>query len=675
MSLIARPFEKLLVANRGEIAVRVMRTARAMGYRTVAVHSEADADALHVRLADEAVCIGPPAPLQSYLDIDAVLQAAGRTGADALHPGYGFLAENPELPLRCAEAGVVFVGPPAEAMRLMGDKAAAKRRMIEAGVPVIPGYQAGAQDDDTLAREAQRVGYPLLVKAAAGGGGRGMRVVRQPDQLLALLASARSEAHSAFGSGDLLLERLLERARHVELQIFADTRGEVVHLGERECSVQRRHQKIIEESPSPAVDADLRQRMGAAAVAAARAIGYVNAGTVEFMLGPDGEFYFLEMNTRLQVEHPVTEMVTSLDLVEWQLRVAAGEPLPLEQEQIVRRGHAIEVRLYAEDPYAGFLPQTGPVLCWRPAPLARVDSGIAQGQQVGVHYDPMLAKMIASGTTREEARRRLLLAVEDSVLLGLCSNRQFLASLLRDPAFIAGEVTTDTIDARFARDAAASPRSAPQGREDRHPPPRPEPTSRMWALAAVLRGCPVAADLWRSAGRTGWPVTLELEQQRRELHVTHQDGGRFVVEGAGDEAVQVELLRVDRTELCCELDGVRRRADFVQEGELLHLQLEGLDAMLREPAVVRQRGREGEQSGRVCAPIAGKLLALDVEPGETVELGQRVAVLEAMKMEHRVIAPSSGRVVRVLVEQGEQVAARQLLVELEADEGKSDDDS
>ena len=406
-------FSKILIANRGEIACRVMRTARDLGYRTVAVYSDADADALHVREADEAVRIGPPPVSESYLDARAIIEAAKRVGADAVHPGYGFLSENDGFASACQDAGLVFIGPTPDAIRAMGNKAAAKRLMIEAGVPCVPGYQGADQSDATLAAEAQRIGCPIMVKAAAGGGGRGMRLVTRLEDFADAVSTARSEAQNAFGSGELILEKAVVDARHVEVQVFGDAHGHVIHLGERDCSAQRRHQKVIEEAPSPAVSPALREKMGAAAVAAAKAISYRGAGTVEFLLGADGEFYFLEMNTRLQVEHPVTEEITGLDLVEWQLRVAAGEPLPLKQEDVRLDGHAIEVRLYAESPEKNFLPQSGTVFEWRPAEGkgVRVDHGIRSGQEISPFYDPMIAKVIAHGRTREEARRRLVRAL------------------------------------------------------------------------------------------------------------------------------------------------------------------------------------------------------------------------------------------------------------------------
>ena len=522
-------FSKVLVANRGEIAWRVMRTARAMGYRTVAVYSDADREAPHVAFADEAVRIGPPPVGESYLSIERVLEAARASGADAVHPGYGFLSENEAFATACEAAGLVFIGPPPAAIAAMGNKAAAKRRMIEAGVPCVPGYQGAAQDDATLETEALRIGLPVMVKAAAGGGGRGMRLVTRAEDLLEAIRTARTEAESAFGSGELILEKAVVDARHVEIQIFADSHGNVIHLGERDCSVQRRHQKVVEEAPSPAVDADLRRRMGAAAVAAAKAIGYRGAGTVEFLLGGDGAFYFLEMNTRLQVEHPVTEAITGQDLVAWQLRVAAGEPLPLTQEQVAFSGHAIEVRLYAEDAYAGFLPQTGRIDVWRPAGGAgvRIDHGMKDGLSISPFYDPMIAKVIAHGATREEARKRLVLALRETVVLGPITNRHFLVRLLDHPAFAAGEATTAFLD--------------------RHDFPGPAISDAHWQAAAVLLWR-AAADRWPAPLR-GWrnsnpeptPVRLAAGGSERLLLVTgsepvdpsirhHIDGDDIVVD-------------------------------------------------------------------------------------------------------------------------------------------------
>ena len=497
-------FSTLLIANRGEIACRIARSARTLGYRTVAVYSEADRGALHVESADVAVCIGAAAPSASYLNIPALIEAARRTGADAIHPGYGFLAENADFARACAAAGIRFVGPSPEAIDAMGNKRAARRRMAAVGVPCVPGYDEGSQDEAVLIAAAGRIGYPLMVKAAAGGGGRGLRRVLEAAALPAALAAARAEAQSAFGSGELILERAVVDARHVEVQVFGDAHGNIIHLGERDCSAQRRNQKVLEESPSPAVDAALRARMGETAVTAARAIGYVGAGTVEMLLAADGSYYFLEMNTRLQVEHPVTEFVTGLDLVDWQLRVAAGEPLPLEQDQVQMRGHAIEARLYAEDPDANYAPQTGPILCWRApaADLARTDTGIGEGRRVGADYDPMLAKIIAHGANRDEARRKLVRALEETVLLGLRSNRGQLIELLQDEVFRSGGVTTRWLDTRtvLPRDDAATARQAA-------------------ALAAVLSS--------RVAAASGWRAIHAVRDADGAWHV--QDGARLWV--------------------------------------------------------------------------------------------------------------------------------------------------
>ncbi len=442
---------KILIANRGEIACRIQRTAQALGYRTVALFSDADADALHVQMADQAVNIGAAPVHQSYLNIPAILDAARRSGADAIHPGYGFLSENPGFARACAEAGLTFIGPSADAIELMGSKRLSKIAMLDAGVPCIAGYQGAAQDDATLLREAERIGYPLMIKASAGGGGRGMRLVHSSDELPAQLRTARSEALNGFGSDELILEQALIEPRHVEVQLFGDCHGNLIYLGERDCSVQRRHQKVIEEAPCPVMTGELRRAMGEAALKAGRAVNYVGAGTVEFLLDARGQFYFLEMNTRLQVEHPVTELITGQDLVAWQLAVAEGQPLPLTQEQVTLNGHAMEVRLYAEDPTQNFLPQTGRVQAWEPVlnPGARIDHGLREGQLISPFYDPMLGKLIAHGATREEARRKLLRAVQDSVLLGVQSNQRLLVSLLQHPQFISGEFSTAFIAQHF----------------------------------------------------------------------------------------------------------------------------------------------------------------------------------------------------------------------------------
>ncbi|MFT3954963.1 MAG: biotin carboxylase N-terminal domain-containing protein [Piscinibacter sp.] len=511
-------FETILIANRGEIACRVIRTARALGYRTVAVFSDADADAPHVRQADAAVHLGASPATESYLNAVAIIEAARRSGADAIHPGYGFLSENATFAQACLDAGLVFIGPPPEAIRAMGDKAQAKRRLHDAGVPCAPGYLGDAQDEATLRAEALKLGFPLLVKAVAGGGGRGMRLVRAAEELDEAIAGARREARSAFRDDTLMLERLVEHGRHIEIQVFADAQGNVVHLGERDCSAQRRRQKVIEESPSPVVSPALREAMGRDAVAAARAVGYVGAGTVEFIVDQSGRHFFLEMNTRLQVEHPVTECVTGLDLVEWQLRIAAGEALPLAQGQVTMQGHAIEVRLYAEDPYAGFAPETGTVLHWRPEaalkPGIRIDHGLAEGDRVSPFYDAMLAKLIAHGRDRDDAIRRLRAALAATPLLGLKNNARFLRDLLDHPTFRRAETTTAWLDAAQARgDALCTP---------------PQPGEEDWCLAAAAvalrEGTPQRPDSVAAYG-----LTLTCGDHIEALRVRPGEGGRVQI--------------------------------------------------------------------------------------------------------------------------------------------------
>jgi geranyl-CoA carboxylase alpha subunit len=647
-------FEKVLVANRGEIACRVLQSARSLGYRTVAVFSEADAGARHVQLADEAVCIGPATAAESYLNVPALLDACRRSGADAVHPGYGFLSENADFAAACAEAGVTFIGPPAEAIRLMGSKRLSKIAMQEAGVPCVPGYQGEDQSDDTLIKEAEAVGLPLMIKASAGGGGRGMRVVTEPQQIAAQLKSARQEAKSSFGNDELILERAVINPRHVEIQVFGDHHGNVIHLGERDCSVQRRHQKVVEEAPSPVVDEALRRRMGEAAVNAAKACDYVGAGTVEFLLGADGEFYFLEMNTRLQVEHPVTELVTGQDLVAWQLRVAAGEPLPLTQEQVRLTGHAMEVRLYAEDPAQGYLPQTGPVLSWRPAngEGVRIDHGLVDGAEVGSHYDPMLAKIIAFGASRDEARRRLIRAVEDTVLMGLDDNRRFLAAILRHPEFAAGDATTAFIDGPFADDPGLRAADTPEA---------------LWALAALLLTRIGAGDAagragyrnWHSSGVGAQPLVLAQGDRERTLYLT-PDG----IHGGPDltlDAVRLDAVHDDGT-LIATLDGVRRRYHWLYRDGRVWLQDGGLRACFEERTHRASSGEQGPGSGQLKAPMDGAVIEVSAAAGDTVKRGQTLAVLEAMKMEHALKADCDGTVDTVTVSAGDQVKRQQLLI-------------
>ena len=623
-------FSKILVANRGEIAWRVMRTAKAMGYRTVAVYSDADKKAPHVSFADEAVRLGPPPVGESYLSIDRILEAAHKSGADAIHPGYGFLSENEAFATACENAGLVFIGPPATAIAAMGNKAAAKRRMIDAGVPCVPGYQGVDQGDTYLEKEARKIGLPVMVKAAAGGGGRGMRLVERDADLLEAIRTARAEAESAFGSGELILEKAVVDARHVEIQVFADAHGNVIHLGERDCSVQRRHQKVIEEAPSPAVNADLRNRMGAAAVAAARTIGYRGAGTVEFLLAADGAFYFLEMNTRLQVEHPVTEAITGQDLVAWQLKVAAGEKLPLTQAQVKFSGHAIEVRLYAEDAYAGFLPQTGRIDVWRPAsgPGIRVDHGMKDGLAISPFYDPMIAKVIAHGASREEARTRLVQALRDTVVLGPVTNRHFLIRLLEHPEFVAGKATTAFIGRHFAGDALRPP----------------EVPDAHWALAAAFlwrrsaERYPAALRGWRNSNPEPTPIRLAVGTVERLLHVSPKD-----------------------------VAATQERAPFHIDGDDIVVDLDALTVRFSDRTYAPPATAAAGSDGKLRAPMDGRIVAIKVAAGDKVTRGQTLVVLEAMKIQHQLKAALDAKIEWVTVQEGQQVSNRTILVTMAAD--------
>jgi geranyl-CoA carboxylase alpha subunit len=617
-------FYKVLVANRGEIAWRIMRTAKAMGYRTVAVYSDADRHAPHVAFADEAVRIGPPPVGESYLSIERILEAAHKSGADAIHPGYGFLSENEAFAAACEKAGLVFIGPPPAAIAAMGNKAAAKRRMIDAGVPCVPGYQGAEQSDSALEKEARKIGVPVMVKAAAGGGGRGMRLVEREADLLEAIRTARAEAASAFGSGELILEKAVVDSRHVEIQVFADNQGNVIHLGERDCSVQRRHQKVIEEAPSPAVSADLRARMGAAAVAAAKTIGYRGAGTVEFLLGADGAFYFLEMNTRLQVEHPVTEAITGQDLVAWQLKVAAGERLPLSQDQVRFNGHAIEVRLYAEDAYAGFLPQTGRIEVWRPAtgPGVRIDHGMKDGLAISPFYDPMIAKVIASGATREEARTRLIRALQDTVVLGPTTNRHFLIRLLEHPEFAGGKATTAFIG--------------------KHTFPAPAVSNRHWTLAAALlwrdsaERYPSELRGWRNSNPEPTPIKLAVGDIVRTL--------RVAADSISGDSVPYHI-----------------------DGDDILLDLDSLTVRFTDRTYAPPASALAGSDGKLRAPMDGRIVAIKVAAGDKVARGQTLIVLEAMKIQHQIKAVHDAEIESVAVIEGQQVANRTVLVTMAAD--------
>ncbi|NWC94999.1 MULTISPECIES: acetyl/propionyl/methylcrotonyl-CoA carboxylase subunit alpha [unclassified Pseudomonas] len=639
---------KILIANRGEIACRIQRTAQALGYRTVAVYSAPDANSLHVQMADEAINIGPAPVNQSYLNIDAILEAAHRTGADAIHPGYGFLSENPNFARACATAGLTFIGPSPEAIELMGSKRLSKIAMLNAGVPCIKGYQGPDQDDPTLQQQADHIGYPLMIKASAGGGGRGMRLVHSPDTLLDHLRTARSEAQNAFGSAELILEQALIDPRHVEIQLFGDTHGNLIYLGERDCSIQRRHQKVIEEAPCPVMTPALRQAMGEAALKAARAVNYVGAGTVEFLLDRNGDFYFLEMNTRLQVEHPVTELITGLDLVAWQLHIAAGHPLPLSQDQVTLGGHAMEVRLYAEDPAQGFLPQTGDVLRWETAAGVRVDHGVLEGQPITPFYDPMLAKIIAHGATREEARRKLVRAVEDCVLLGVATNQRLLASLLKHPNFIAGDFSTGFIAEHFSE---ITP---------------PHATHDELALAAALfyqqsasaHAKPVSG--WRNNASVPWTWQLADQDESRavSLSVLADNGLQVEIE---QHAIDLRDLTTDGRWATAVVNGIRRRTAYHLQGT--QLWLPGVRITNQTQAVATRQAEAG--SGTVKAPMDGAIVEVRVREGDSVSQGQLLLVLEAMKMEHPLKAGMSGVVKRIQAVAGDQVRSRQILLEIE----------
>ncbi|MFN9747134.1 MAG: biotin carboxylase N-terminal domain-containing protein [Betaproteobacteria bacterium] len=632
-------FSTILVANRGEIACRVMRTAHRLGYRTVAVYSDADAGALHVRLADAAVCIGPAPAAGSYLSTEALLAAARASGADALHPGYGFLSERADFAEACVDAGLVFIGPPPGAVRAMGGKAEAKRLMLAAGVPCAPGYLGDAQDDTTLRAEGQRLGLPLLVKAVAGGGGRGMRLVRDWSEWPEAVAGARREAARAFGDATLMLERLVEQGRHIEVQVFADSHGRVVHLGERDCTAQRRRQKVVEEAPSPVVGPALREALGRDAVAAARAVGYVGAGTVEFIVDAAMNHYFLEMNTRLQVEHPVTELVTGLDLVEWQLRVAAGEPLPLTQEQVRLDGHAIELRLVAEDPAAGWLPQTGTVRGWRPeraeACGVRVDHGIADGQFIGPHYDALVAKFIAHGRTRADAVRRLLRALEQAPLLAPVSNGRFLHELLRHPDFTGAAMTTARLDEWAAAGVPPVARAAP-----------PEAA---WRVAAALRAA--GAEGHRPASVRGFDLALQCQGERRTL--------RAPVPG-------VAVISWDGLDAVVAVDGVERRVVARADGAALRLAWEAAVFAFDEPSPWPATTAAADPR-ELRAPVAGVVSQVAVQPGDRVAAGQPLVCVEAMKMEMWQSAAAAGTVTAVHVALRDNVASGARLVTLEID--------
>ncbi|MGF6285977.1 acetyl/propionyl/methylcrotonyl-CoA carboxylase subunit alpha [Pseudomonas silensiensis] len=648
---------KILIANRGEIACRIQRTAQALGYRTVAIFSDADADALHVQMADEAVNVGPAPVQQSYLNIPAILDAARRTSADAIHPGYGFLSENAGFARACQDAGITFIGPSPEAIELMGSKRLSKLAMLDAGVPCIKGYQGEKQDDATLSREAARIGYPLMIKASAGGGGRGMRLVHEANDLLEQLRTARSEALHGFGSGELILEQALIGPRHVEVQLFGDQHGNLIYLGERDCSIQRRHQKVIEEAPCPVMTAELRQAMGEAALKAGRAVNYVGAGTVEFLLDARGQFYFLEMNTRLQVEHPVTELITGLDLVAWQLHVAEGLPLPLRQEQVQLNGHAMEVRLYAEDPAHGFLPQTGRITAWEPALQGgvRIDHGLIEGQTVSPFYDPMLGKIIAHGATREEARRQLLRAVQDSVLLGVQSNQRLLASLLEHPQFISGEFSTGFIPAHFAEHPCLHA----------HVPSAAElaiAAALFYQASAQVHHAPLAG--WRNNASVPLHYRIGLEDQDWPVELNAVPGEPYRIQ-VGTTPFELKVIQCDGRWASLEINGIRRRHAYRLEAGQLWLFTRPGSVRLADRTQALVGSQASVSTGTLKAPMDGAIVDVLVTEGSPVSKGQLLVVLEAMKMEHPLKSGIDGVLKRLQVRVGDQVKNRQILLEVE----------
>ncbi|WP_372013958.1 acetyl/propionyl/methylcrotonyl-CoA carboxylase subunit alpha [Pseudoxanthomonas sp. 10H] len=659
-------FTKILIANRGEIACRVIRTCRRLGIASVAVYSDADAGALHVRLADEACGIGGPAPADSYLRGAAVIDAALRSGAQAIHPGYGFLSENAEFAEAVAAAGLVFIGPRAASMRRMGSKAGAKQLMAGAGVPVVPGYNGEDQSLATLSREAARTGFPLMLKAAHGGGGKGMRVVHRLEDFAPALESCQREARNAFGRDRVLLERYVASPRHIEIQVFGDAHGNVIHLNERECSAQRRYQKVLEESPSPFLTPALRQAMGEAAVAAARAIDYVNAGTVEFIVDPDGGFYFMEINTRLQVEHPVTEMVSGLDLVEWQLRVAAGEPLPLAQEQVPRHGHAIEVRLYAEDPDTGFLPASGTLRALDlppPTPQVRIDAGVEAGDTVTVFYDPMIAKLIVHDADRPRALARLRTALAQCHVAGPKTNLAFLEALARHPAVVEGRIDTGYLDRHLDEFVAgqAPPTPALLAAACAAFLLRPEDAGPAALRSATDAHSPWSrGDGWRLHGRAGRRLRLHAGGQVHNAVATGHGGDWRIA--LADATLDVSAARLADGVLDLRIDGQGHRLVARFDGDTLELHDGHRRLPLRLLPAERGEGRgDGGGDGRVLAPMPGRVVLVKATAGQAVAVGTELLVMEAMKMELTVRAPRDGVLSELRVGSGDFVEADVLL--------------
>ncbi|MEC7988071.1 MAG: biotin carboxylase N-terminal domain-containing protein [Myxococcota bacterium] len=637
-----KTIQKVLIANRGEIAVRICRTLHDYGVQSVAVYSEADKNALHTQSADEAVFLGASLVSESYLNPDRLIEAAKKSGADAVHPGYGFLSENAAFAQRVIDEGLIWIGPPPKAISAMGDKAEAKSHMEKVGVPVARGY-IGSQDPQRLREEALAVGFPLMIKAVAGGGGRGIRIVHDIESFDTSLARAQSESLNAFGSSEVLLERYIENARHVEIQVFADEYGSAVHLFERDCSLQRRRQKIIEEAPSPAVSPEIRREMGAAAVLAATSIGYVGAGTVEFLLEDSGQFFFLEMNTRLQVEHPVTEMITGLDLVSWQLRIAQGEPLPLKQEQISFHGHAFEARIYAEDPARGFLPCTGRVSLWEPAEGmgCRFDVGISKRQEITSFYDPMIAKVITWGESREIARKRMIRAIRQSPLLGLESNRAFLVALLEHPDVISNNIDTGFVERTEIVTSGVS--------------------TFAYIGASVLFSA--SGTGWGSRSARDWTISLQTGEDTLDFHVSQSAEGLYTMTGSG-RTHSVERIAMDETSMRLSIDGRQRTLRYCFDDRVLFIDDAGVVVRFVEPDPF-QIGEDEESSNQLRAPMMGRVVSVNATPGATIAKGDTVVVIEAMKMEHPVPAKCTGVLKELNVSTGDQVSAGQLLGLLE----------
>ena len=665
-------FEKILIANRGEIAVRIARTAKRLGIRTVAVYSEADAGAMHTEICDEAYLIGGAAARDSYLHGERIIQVARETGAQAIHPGYGFLAENADFARACADAGIVFVGPPAAAIEAMGSKSAAKALMEKAGVPLVPGYHGAEQGDAILETEAEGIGYPVLIKASAGGGGKGMRVVEHREEFSKSLAAAKREAKSGFGDDRMLIEKYLARSRHIEVQVFADQSGECVHLFERDCSVQRRHQKIIEEAPAPGMTEARRRKMGAAAVAAAKAVGYVGAGTVEFIAEEDGNFYFMEMNTRLQVEHPVTEMITGLDLVEWQLRVADGGKLPLAQTALNIAGHSFEARVYAEDPSRGFLPATGTITHLRQpsdSPHVRVDTGVREGDEISINYDPMIAKVIAWDVDRPSALRRLRGALGEYEIVGPKTNVSFLLDLASHHAFARADVEPSLLDTGLIERYRAELF------------PDAEPASDTVLSLAVLSELLHVDEQARAAAaasgdpyspwhrRDGWRLNQDNHHtfvfvdrgERRQVTAHYRDNGYLLELPGGEALVTAEPAGDNR--IIANLDGVRIDATVVRESHALTIFAFGSSHRLEREQFTSVE--DEEPGGLLVSPLPGSVAQVLVETGQKVEKGQPLMIVEAMKMEHTISAPHGGLVAQIYFAPGEQVAEGAQLLAIE----------